>query len=192
MTMKFFEMVMGGKKEKARGVERAALGRQVRLAPDSIGEFVMEWGCRRHINRRELEDGVARLCVAGEEVERHCAAKGGVVARNSALEAVVREWVPGTEVFGMVPARGFEVVRILKGKIALTEHNLFRGRMEAYCVAELNAGSVVGLPAGVIYRIENRGREAARTLHFVSPPAALMPASEGLKRLYQAGGLAVI
>jgi len=193
MGLKFFEMVMGGKKQKS--VERAGWERQAHQAPDIIGEFVAEWGYKKHFSRRELEEAVSRLYVGAEEAKGHCSARKGerqVVARNAVLEATVRQWEPGIDYFAMVPARGFEVVRILKGKIALTEHSMFRHRMEAYCVAELNAGSVVGLPAGVIYRIENREKEAARTLHFVSPPAGLMPCSEGVKRLYMAGGLAVI
>jgi hypothetical protein len=190
MGMKFFEMVLGGKKQKP--VERA--GRERQAPSDCIGEFVAEWGYRRHFSRRELEESVARMQVGSLEGAKFCfrAGERKVVANNPMLEASMRQWEPGVDAFGMVPARGFEVVRILKGKIALTEHSVFRHRMEAYCVAELNAGSVVGLPAGVIYRIENRDKEAARTLHFISPPSGLMPCSEGIKRLYQAGGLAVI
>ncbi|MCK4715003.1 MAG: hypothetical protein KAT35_05470 [Candidatus Aenigmarchaeota archaeon] len=186
MEFGFFNLILrkGGKRELVRAKEV--------VRPDPFEELVGSLGLRKNLGREELEGLVRRLEVNGADVKRHCKGKGKIVGRrvaagNGLLECVVCEWPQEADVFSVVHGRGFEVLRIWSGKLVLTEHYFVRGKVEPYCVAELSAGSVVCLPPAVFYRIENKGKERACSLHFFSPPPGLQPASEGIRRLCKQG-----
>jgi mannose-6-phosphate isomerase-like protein (cupin superfamily) len=160
---------------------------------EALANLVEEISLRKYPERREVEEAVRKLELNHGEFGTLANAKGRqVLASNPVVECALSAWQPKADVFGLVPAHGFEVVRVLKGRMTMTEHVPVRGRMEAYCIAELSQGSVVGMPSGVVYRIENRKKEEAVTLHIVCPPVRMAPASEGIRRLYARGGLAAL
>lgn len=183
MAIEFFEILGEVRREKASAASLSA--------EDALSMLVRELGMQRHLERHEVEEAVRRLELDSAELAalaRNANGKGRhVLASNAVVECGLRAWPARADIFGLVPARGFEVVRVLRGKMTVTEHAVVRGRMDPYCIAELSEGAVVGMPAGVVYRMENRKRENALTLHFTCPPARLMPASEGIRRLYARG-----
>ncbi len=153
----------------------------------------------RQLNRDAIEECVRALDVRGEDVEKHLVEKRKkksearkVAAKNAMLECLVCEWPKDTDFFSMVHTKGFEVVRVWSGKLTITEYYFMRGMMQPYCVAELSAGAVASLPPGVVYRLETKGKEGACTLHFITPPRALVPASEGIRRLYERRGISIL
>jgi len=190
MGLRFFELLL--KRRKAVVKERRRAARR-----DPFEGLVESTRLRQSMDRRELEERVRELEVLEADVQRHCGGSGRkaarrVAARNGLLECAVCEWPEGTDVFSLVQARGTEVLRVWSGKLVLTEHYYLRGRMVPYCVAELGAGTVVSMPPGMVYRVENRRRERARTLHFLSPPPSALPDSEGVRRLCEQSGVSVI
>ena len=191
MDIGFFESILRG--EMRKGVERER--KIVRLDP--FEELVCSLEFRRNLNREELEGLVKGLDVREEDVDKYCAGNENKVARkvsakNGLLECAVCGWPPVADVFSIVQGRGSEVLRVWSGKILLTEYYYVRGRMEPYCVAELNSGSVVGLPPAVVYRMENKGKGVLRTLHFLSPPPKSLPSSEGIRNFCGHGDVSIV
>ncbi|MDO8339621.1 MAG: hypothetical protein Q7T16_03105 [Candidatus Burarchaeum sp.] len=203
MGLEFFEHVM---RRPQKNREIACAGAEAEERRDPFEALAASVELSRQLNRDVVEESVRALDVRGEDVERHVkAGKGGakkrgprceeartIAAKNAMLECLVCEWPKGTDFFSLVHNRGFEVVRVWSGKLTITEYYFMRGMMQPYCVAELGAGAVASLPPGVVYRLETKGKEGACTLHFVTPPRALVPASEGIRRLYERRGISIL
>ncbi|VVC03639.1 Uncharacterised protein [Candidatus Burarchaeum australiense] len=214
LGLPFFELIL---KKQGKMAEIGKAQKAARQDPfEELVGSVASWG---RLSRDELEERVRGLEVRAEDVERHFCAdiastpakrrklahadekKFGrtegmgarkVAARNAVLECALCEWPRGTDIFSMVHMGGFEVVRVWSGRLSLTEYYYMRGRMVPYCVAELSAGAVASLPPATVYRVENRCKDKARTLHFLAPPPQLLPASEGIRRLYERRGITIV
>ncbi|RLG19474.1 hypothetical protein DRN67_02585 [Candidatus Micrarchaeota archaeon] len=189
---RFLNPLLRKKKVRATRVRRKGARRS-----DVLHEFVNELGLRSGLDRRELESMVRELELYEEDVEPHGlngseGAARNVVARNGIVECALCEWPAQSEVFSIVQARGTEVLRVWSGKVVLTEHYYVNGKMKPYCVAELHEGSVVSLPPAVVYGIQNRNEERARTLHFLSPPPTIMPDSEGVRKMCKQGRFSLV
>ena len=206
--MEFFEHVMRRPPKKREIVCAEA---EVEERRDPFEALAASVELSRQLNRDAMEECVRALDVRGEDVERHvrsgkgrategakrregprCGEARTIAAKNSMLECLVCEWPKDTDFFSMVHTKGFEVVRVWCGKLTITEYYFMRGMMQPYCVAELGAGAVASLPPGVVYRLETKGKESACTLHFITPPRALVPASEGIRRLYERRGISIL
>jgi hypothetical protein len=202
MGLEFFDHIM---RKPARRREIARAEGEERLDPFEALASSVE--ISRNLSKDALEESVRMLDVRGEDVERHvkegkAKVPGGsrrtgpearnVAAKNALLECLVCEWPKDTDFFSMVHNRGCEIVRVWSGRLSITEYYFMRGMMQPYCVAELGAGAVVSLPPGVVYRLETRGKESACTLHFITPPRGLVPASEGIRRLYERRGISIL
>ncbi|MDO8340024.1 MAG: hypothetical protein Q7T16_05190 [Candidatus Burarchaeum sp.] len=144
------------------------------LQASLLEEVVDLLGQGRSLDRLGLEQRVRELDISEASVERYLggadsASPRKIIARNELMECMFREWPSGSEMSFSARNRN-EVVRVLSGKLTLTEQYCAKGRMEPYCMTALIAGSVVSLPENLFYKIQNRQRDAARTLHFVRPP----------------------
>ena len=118
-------------------------------------------------SRQELEELMRRLKL--EEGGLDGSGKGeGTVAMDGKMRCILRYWPTEAEASLGLQHDGIEVIRVVKGRLTLSEHYCTRGRLEPYCVTELVEGSVASLHAGIIYSIRNRSGEKACTLHVIN------------------------